>query len=141
MRAELITDVPPTEIVALARADARAWAEARAQRPIDITQSGFDSAILCHEDGTVSWYLALHHTITDATSSALVFAATAAAYFGAEPQLDRTTAGRRIWPNAAARSSNGPSRTGRNAPRHPASVGCTDRSARRLPGRSGDHCR
>ena len=88
VRAELITDVPPSEIVTLARADARAWADARARRPIDITQCGFDSAILCHEDGTVSWYLALHHTITDATSSALVFAATAAAYFGADPQLD-----------------------------------------------------
>ena len=80
--------MPPTEIVALARTDASAWADERAQRPIDITQRGFDSAILCHEDGTVSWYLALHHTITDATSSALVFAATAAAYFGADPQLD-----------------------------------------------------
>ena len=33
-----------------------------------------------HGDGTVSWYLALHHTITDATSSSLVFEATAAAY-------------------------------------------------------------
>ena len=88
VRAELITDVPPTEIVSLARADASAWADARARRPIDITQFGFDSAILCHEDGTVSWYLALHHTITDATSSALVFAATAAAYFGADPQLE-----------------------------------------------------
>ncbi|HEY5876410.1 MAG TPA: AMP-binding protein, partial [Ilumatobacteraceae bacterium] len=88
VRAELITDVPPTEIVSLARADASAWADARVRRPIDITQFGFDSAILCHEDGTVSWYLALHHTITDATSSALVFAATAAAYFGADPQLE-----------------------------------------------------
>ena len=87
-RAELITDVPPTEIIAVARADAGAWAEARARRPIDITQCGFDSVILCHEDRTVSWYLALHHTITDATSSALVFSATAAAYFGADPRLD-----------------------------------------------------
>jgi amino acid adenylation domain-containing protein len=78
---------PATEIVDVARADAVTWAEARARHPIDITRAGFDSAVLVHDDGTVSWYLDLHHTVTDATSSALVFAATAAAYEGKDPDL------------------------------------------------------
>jgi amino acid adenylation domain-containing protein len=85
---QIATDLPPTEIVRLSRAEARAWADERAQRPIDVGRCGFDSAVLDHEDGSVSWYLALHHTITDATSSALVFAATASAYGGAEVRLD-----------------------------------------------------
>ncbi|MEZ5408966.1 MAG: amino acid adenylation domain-containing protein [Acidimicrobiales bacterium] len=75
------------EIVDLPRPAARSWAAARVATPIDMTVRGYDSAVLRHPDGTVSWYLALHHSITDATSSALVFAATAAAYHGTPPSL------------------------------------------------------
>ncbi len=78
----------PAEIVDLPRHHARAWAEARVATPIDMAVRGYDSALLRHPDGTLSWYLALHHTITDATSSSLVFAATAASYHGTPPSLD-----------------------------------------------------
>jgi len=68
------------KIVSISRDDAEQWASARVARPIDISVRGYDSVILQHEDNTVSWYLALHHTITDATSSVNVFSATAAIY-------------------------------------------------------------
>ena len=53
----------------------------RARDP-SIRRRAYDSVVFRHEDGTVSWYLAMHHAITDATSSVLVFAATAVAYAG-----------------------------------------------------------
>jgi hypothetical protein len=66
-----------------------AWSAHRAATPIDAGACGYDSVILRHEDGTVSWYLALHHVLTDATSSQLLFAATAAAYAGTAPSFER----------------------------------------------------
>jgi amino acid adenylation domain-containing protein len=80
----VLLDAPPQEpeVITLDRSEARAWAERRVATPIDLAIRGYDSAILCHPDGSVSWYLALHHVVTDATSSALVFEATAAAYRG-----------------------------------------------------------
>ena len=77
-------DAEPQQAATLpiSRADAEQWATARVAPPIDISVRGYDSVMLQHEDNTVSWYLALHHTITDATSSANVFAATAAIYHG-----------------------------------------------------------
>ena len=68
--------------VSVARADAERWARDRVQRPLDPSECCYDSVILVHDDDTVSWYLDLHHVITDATSSSLVFDATAAAYGG-----------------------------------------------------------
>ncbi len=70
-----------SEVVELSPNEAQALAERRCQTPLDMTDRGFDSVIIKHADGTCSWYLNLHHVITDATSSALVFAATAEAYF------------------------------------------------------------
>ena len=81
-------EVVPSEVLDVSRADAASWSLARVRDPIDLLQRGYDSAILRHEDGTLSWYLALHHAITDATSSMLVFEATAAAYAGEEIQLE-----------------------------------------------------
>ncbi|MDY7105944.1 MAG: amino acid adenylation domain-containing protein [Actinomycetota bacterium] len=77
-----------TEVIELNRADAHAWAQQRVATPIDLAVRGYDSAVLVHADGTVSWYLALHHVITDATSSLLVYEATAAAYRGEVVDLD-----------------------------------------------------
>ncbi len=71
---------PRSEIVDVASADVESWARARGAKTIDLTVCGYDSAIAVHEDGSLSWYLNLHHVITDATSSALVFDATASAY-------------------------------------------------------------
>ncbi len=74
-----------TEILDLDRAGAEDWATERVRAPIDTEVRGYDSAVLRHEDGTASWYLCLHHAVTDATASALVFAATAARYHNEEP--------------------------------------------------------
>ncbi len=74
------------EIHPVDRNKATSWAEARVATPLDTVVRGYDSVILPHGDGTLSWYLCLHHTITDATSSALVFAATAANYHSEEAE-------------------------------------------------------
>lgn len=71
-----------TEVLEVSRRDALEWAERRLAVPIDVAVRPYDSVALRHEDGTLSWYLGLHHLVTDAASSALVFAATAAAYHG-----------------------------------------------------------
>ncbi len=85
-----VGDLPMTEIVELPRSEVEAWARARTGQPLDLSRCGWDSAIATHPDGTVSWYLNLNHVITDATSSALVFAATAAAYHGHPPSPGRS---------------------------------------------------
>ena len=76
-----------TEVLDLPAADALAWAEERLRTPIDVAVRPYDSVVLRHPDGTASWYLGLHHLVTDAASSALVFAQTAAVYHGDEPTL------------------------------------------------------
>lgn len=78
----LTAERQPPEIQPIDRDKAASWAEARVATPLDTGVRGYDSVLLPHGDGTLSWYLCLHHTITDATSSALVFAATAANYHG-----------------------------------------------------------
>ncbi|MEL7158216.1 MAG: AMP-binding protein [Actinomycetota bacterium] len=70
------------EIHQIERKKVRSWAEARVITPLDTTIRAYDSVLLPHGDGTLSWYLCLHHTVTDATSSALIFEATAANYHG-----------------------------------------------------------
>lgn len=77
-----------TQIIEVERADASTWAADRVATPLDMRVRGWDSVQLRHSDGTLSWYLALHHTITDATASSLIFAATAAAYHGDPVELD-----------------------------------------------------
>lgn len=78
-----LIDTPPlSQRIEIARSKIEAWAEDRIVSPIDMSVCGYDSVILVHEDDTVSWYLGLHHVLTDATSSALVHAATARAYAG-----------------------------------------------------------
>ncbi len=76
-----------TEIIDLERDQAVSWAEARVARPLDPARCCVDSVVLRHEDGTASWFLDLHHTVTDATAASLVFAATAAVYQGDEPPI------------------------------------------------------
>ncbi len=75
---------PMSEVRAMTRLEMEQLAERRCRRPLDMTRRGFDSLIAVHPDGTCSWYLNLHHVITDATSSAFVFEATAQAYFATD---------------------------------------------------------
>ena len=81
----LDADQPVTEILEIPRDEADPWAHQRINEPLDMGRRGHDSALLLHEDGTASWYLAIHHTITDATSTAMVFEATSRAYAGDPP--------------------------------------------------------
>lgn len=78
----------PTQIIDIDHSLAAVWADARTSRPLDMAVRGWDSVVLRHEDHSLSWYLNLHHTITDATSSALVFAATADVYYEKTLKLD-----------------------------------------------------
>ncbi len=79
-----IHKTPPatTLVIKIARKDAATWADQRNRTPLNMARAGYDSVLLMHGDGTASWYLGLHHMVTDATSSALVFDATAKAYAG-----------------------------------------------------------
>ena len=84
-RAVVMDEGPPSEILPMRRDEVATWAHARASRPVDASVCGYDSVILTHDDGSASWYLCIHHVITDATSSAMVFAETAALYAGRSP--------------------------------------------------------
>lgn len=78
-----LSDTPATtDIIELPLADAGRWASMRAAEVLAMAHRAYDSALLVHEDGTVSWYLAMHHCITDAGASSLIFARTADAYEG-----------------------------------------------------------
>ncbi len=81
----------PIQILSLPKDKAEGWASQRVATPLDLSVRGWDSVLLCHPDGTLSWYLNLHHVITDATASALIFAATAATYLD-EAQAPATPA-------------------------------------------------
>ena len=78
-------EVPRSEVITLPRDEVDHWAGERVRRPLELARCCWDSVVIGHPDGTASWYLNLHHVITDATSSSLVFAATAAVYHGHEP--------------------------------------------------------
>ncbi len=100
-----------TAVVALDRSAVEAWAAARVSTPIDATHRPYDSVLLTHPDGTATWYLAIHHVITDATSSARIFGATAAAYEGA-PVIEPPSY--RQWARSLERDEN-PRRTAARA--------------------------
>ncbi len=97
-RVELLTIDPDldwtdlTEIVDLPADEVDELVTLRCRTPLDMTRRGFDSLVMVHADGTCSWYLNLHHVVTDATSSALVFAATADAYTADADTADADTA-------------------------------------------------
>ena len=65
------------------RAAWRAWFDDRRRQPFRLDQRAFDTALVRLGDREVVWYLALHHLITDASSFALVYRHTMAAYQGA----------------------------------------------------------
>ncbi len=73
--------LPESEIIAIPADEVMAWAEQRATNTVDLSVAGYDSAIATHPDGTATWFLNMHHVITDAKSSSLVLQATAEAYF------------------------------------------------------------
>src|SRR5690606_19361825 len=66
------------------------WCAARISVPIDSTTCAYDSVLLRHGDRSWTWWLDLHHLVTDAVSSALVVEACAAAYRGSPLELAST---------------------------------------------------
>lgn len=74
---------PPvrTEIVQLSASDVDAWLENRIATPIDVSVAPYDS-VLIESDGAWLWLMNVHHLVVDATSSAIIFQSTAAAYHG-----------------------------------------------------------
>jgi hypothetical protein len=82
-RATVLPEAPRrTELVHLPRADLDGWVAARLARPLDVARCCYDSVLLRHGDDDWSWWLDLHHLVTDALSSALIHRATADAYHG-----------------------------------------------------------
>ena len=80
---------PPatTEVIDLAEDELDDWCAARISTPVDVTTCAYDSVLIRHTDHRWTWWLDLHHAITDATASALVFESTAAAYAGEHVEL------------------------------------------------------
>ncbi len=98
-----------TEVLTLPESAFEAWAADRVSRPIDCAVRSYDSVIVVHPEGGLSWYLALHHVITDATSSAIVFERAARVYNGQAPGLEP------YYPWADARTAVATKRTERDA--------------------------
>ncbi len=77
---------PPlrTEVIDLDPMEVDSWCAQRVARPIDVTTCCYDSVLLRHADDDWTWWLDLHHLVTDATSQTLVHHLTSLAYDGAE---------------------------------------------------------
>jgi amino acid adenylation domain-containing protein len=90
-RARVLERPPqPTQVLDLPVSELDQWSRERIARPIDATECVYDSVLLRHGADDWTWWLDLHHVATDAAGSALVFAATAAAYeqLGAAGEVD-----------------------------------------------------
>ncbi|MEE9417584.1 MAG: amino acid adenylation domain-containing protein [Acidimicrobiales bacterium] len=74
---------PPTttEVVEIAAAEVDGWIESRISKPLDVANCSYDS-VLIDSGGAWIWLMNVHHLVIDATSSAIVFQAVAAAYRG-----------------------------------------------------------
>ena len=64
------------------RSELIAWGERRARQAINLEKSCFESRLAEHEDGSLSWYLNLHHIINDGSSAAVVVEAVERVYKG-----------------------------------------------------------
>ncbi len=77
-----VLERPPrsTEVIELPASDLDAWSDERIAQPIDASECVYDSVLIRHAADDWTWWLDLHHVATDASGSALVYAATAAVY-------------------------------------------------------------
>jgi amino acid adenylation domain-containing protein len=76
----LTTPPATTEILDLPAAALADWCADRIATPLDATVCGYDSVLLRHGEDDWTWWLDLHHVVTDAVASALVFERTGATY-------------------------------------------------------------
>ncbi len=75
---------PPqrTTVIDLDPTDLDSWMAERIGRPLDVRVCCYDSVLLRHGDDDWTWWLDLHHLVTDATSQTLVHRLTSLAYDG-----------------------------------------------------------
>ncbi len=80
-----ILDTPPmaTEVIEIEPSEVDTWLHNRLTTPLDVGTSCYDS-VLVRSGDTWRWLMNIHHLVTDATSSAIVFQSVAAAYHGRE---------------------------------------------------------
>ena len=85
-RARVLFEPPQTtEVVNLSFGQVDEWCRNRIAVPIDARTCSYDSVLLRHDDRSWTWWLDLHHVVTDAWSSSLVFEAVSRTYDGTEP--------------------------------------------------------
>ena len=75
-----VVDLPPSDDPV---AGFHRWCEERATRPMDLSESLVDSVLVRldgEETGRIGWYLDLHHLITDAASTVLLYRQVGATY-------------------------------------------------------------
>ncbi len=80
-RARVLAAPPQhTDVVEIPEPDLEAWCSERIATPVDARTCSYDSVLLRHGDESWTWWLDLHHVVTDGWSSSLVFEAVSAAY-------------------------------------------------------------
>ncbi|MGB7877954.1 MAG: condensation domain-containing protein, partial [Ilumatobacteraceae bacterium] len=85
-RARVLAAPPQhTDVVEIPESDLEAWCSERIAAPIDARTCSYDSVLLRHGDESWTWWLDLHHVVTDGWSSSLVFDAVSAAYERSSP--------------------------------------------------------
>ena len=85
-RARVLYEPPQTtEVIELPEAGLDAWCADRIARPVDARACSYDSVLLRHGDESWTWWLDLHHVVTDGWASSLVFDAVRNAYTGVGP--------------------------------------------------------
>ena len=74
-----VLDAPPatTEVVDLPSGEVEAWVRARIATPIDATSCAYDSVLFRHGDDDWTWWLDLHHLVTDAWGASEIYRACA----------------------------------------------------------------
>ncbi len=84
-RARVLYEPPQsTAVIELSEAELEAWCADRIARPVDARVCSYDSVLLRHGDESWTWWLDLHHVVTDGWASSLVFDAVNAAYTGVD---------------------------------------------------------
>jgi amino acid adenylation domain-containing protein len=80
----LVVDSAPvvTELLSMPTDATAVWADERITTPIDLQRCGYDSVLIRHADDDWTWWIDIHHVITDAWASALIFRQCADEYFG-----------------------------------------------------------
>jgi len=76
---------PParTELIDLDVGDVDDWVARRIATPVDVAQCAYDSVLLRHGDENWSWWVDLHHLVTDAWGSSEIYRATGERYLQA----------------------------------------------------------